>query len=84
MDSSRKITRSDSARVLRQVFHRPTFVPGHTEVAIQRFLFMDSPQAPAYSLVSHQLNIKKRFLHVELFNSIYQHLFKFHWKQKIT
>lgn len=54
-DSSRlhvswKLNRVSAARVLRQVFHRPYFVPNNSEVALQRFIFIDGPEASPYFL----------------------------------
>jgi len=42
--------RVSAARVLRKVFPRPYFVPNTTEVALERYLFIDGPSSPSYSL----------------------------------
>uniref|UniRef100_T1JEX5 Uncharacterized protein n=1 Tax=Strigamia maritima TaxID=126957 RepID=T1JEX5_STRMM len=39
-----------STHILRRIFPRPVFVPKETEVALQKFLFLDGPQAEAYAM----------------------------------
>lgn len=45
-----KMNRVEAIRVIRQVFPRPTFVPKASEVALQRFIFIDGLQSPEYYL----------------------------------
>ncbi|XP_059478796.1 uncharacterized protein LOC132198661 [Neocloeon triangulifer] len=45
-----KVTRSEAARVLKKLFPLPPFVPPNTEAAIQRFIFIDGPAAPTYTI----------------------------------
>ncbi|XP_046393999.1 uncharacterized protein LOC124161837 [Ischnura elegans] len=45
-----KINRIAPARVLREAFPRPYFVPNGTEVAIQRFVFFNGAESPAHIL----------------------------------
>ncbi|XP_013378650.1 uncharacterized protein LOC106150413 isoform X2 [Lingula anatina] len=42
---SRKVA---GAQVLRRLFHRPHFVPAETEVALEKFVFVDGPKAKPY------------------------------------
>ncbi|KAI1280883.1 hypothetical protein HDE_13409 [Halotydeus destructor] len=43
-----KMQRVSSARVTRQFFARPHFVPSDSEVSLQRFVFVDGPKSEAY------------------------------------
>ncbi|XP_065350697.1 uncharacterized protein LOC135946416 [Cloeon dipterum] len=45
-----KVTRSEAARVLKKLFPLPPFMPPNTEAAIQRFIFIDGPTAPTYTI----------------------------------
>lgn len=43
-----KVNRVSAARIFRQVFRRPYFVPNRSEVALQRFIYFDGPEATHY------------------------------------
>lgn len=43
-----KMNRVEAARVIRKYFIRPHFVPNTSEVALQRFIFIDGPDSPQY------------------------------------
>ncbi|XP_071452650.1 uncharacterized protein [Hetaerina americana] len=45
-----KINRISAARALREAFPRPYFVPNGTEVAIQRFIFINGAESPSHAL----------------------------------
>ncbi|XP_076310049.1 uncharacterized protein LOC143225119 [Tachypleus tridentatus] len=45
-----KMNRVSSARIIRRVFKRPYFIPESSEVALQRYLYVDGPEAPQYVL----------------------------------
>ncbi|KAG8223556.1 hypothetical protein J437_LFUL004430 [Ladona fulva] len=45
-----KINRAGPARILRETYPKPYFVPEGTEIAIQRFLFFNGPESPAHDL----------------------------------
>lgn len=45
-----KINRVLAAQVIRKIFKRPYFVPNNSEVALQKFLCIDGPESPQYSL----------------------------------
>jgi hypothetical protein len=45
-----KMNRVEAARVIRKVFIRPYFVPNTSEVALERYIYIDGPQSPQYHL----------------------------------
>ena len=45
-----KMNRVEAIRVVRKVFLRPQFVPKTSEVALQRYIFIDGPQSQDYHL----------------------------------
>ncbi|GAB6033212.1 hypothetical protein CHUAL_012817 [Chamberlinius hualienensis] len=45
-----QLKRVSAARVLRKNFPRPHFVPNNTEVALERYLFIDGPSSLSYSI----------------------------------
>lgn len=45
-----KMHRATAARVIRKVFLRPQFVPKTSEVSLQKFIYIDGPEAEQYHL----------------------------------
>jgi hypothetical protein len=49
----RRVNRLEPARLLRQLFPRPSFIPN--TVNMERFILIDEPKAPQYTLVCSKI-----------------------------
>ena len=56
-----RVTRLNSGRLLRKLFRRPTGIPDWWGQSTERFVFIDEPKAPVYTLVIY-FKIKNNFI----------------------
>lgn len=72
----RRVNRLEPARLLRRLFPRPSFI--HNTVNMERFILIDEPKAPQYTLVCRKI---RESVAIALFLSSWS---EFVWISKVT